>query len=131
MVLKGSYYAGKMNSVKPEYRDTCFYGVGSDIPGPFWSSREAGEKCKTALAVSDEAYKQCVIGGMSFLVQINVGDPKAAVEYCDTVLPKFKDACYKAAGEGLRDWLGPGEKLAEKCKSFGDEHSISVCLNGK
>ncbi len=115
--------------VDKKYTKTCFFGVGSNIPGPFWSSREAGEKCSTALKVSSEAYEQCIFGGMSFLLQVNVGDPQSAVEYCSAIKNEYKNLCYQASGLYFKSWLNQQETLEDKCRAFSDLQAERICLS--
>ncbi|MFZ2522234.1 MAG: hypothetical protein WAX44_00005 [Minisyncoccia bacterium] len=114
--------------VDKKYIEVCFFGVGSDIPGPFWSSKEAGEKCDSALAISKVAYKQCIFGGMSFLLQVNVGDPISALEYCRAIRDEYKNLCYQASGMYFKSWLNQSETLEDKCGVFDDESAQKICL---
>lgn len=111
----------------PEYQDKCFLGVGSNIPGPHWSTQTAGKKCGVALEVSPLAYEQCIYGAMSFIVQLNLGDPKSATEFCEVADENYKDICYRAAGISLGGWITPEETLEKKCKQFKETKAQELC----
>lgn len=113
--------------VRPDYQERCLYGVGTDIPGPHWSTTEAAKHCDSALKMDKRAYPQCVLGGMSFLMQINLGNPDAAVEYCNVIRKEYKETCYKAAGISFRDWVSPQESLEYKCGKFLDPRAQEIC----
>lgn len=113
--------------VKPEFQERCFYGVGSDIPGPFWSAAEAAKQCDFALDVDARAYKQCILGGVPFLMQVNLGNPDAATEYCQVIKPEYKETCYRAAGDSFMDWISDKEGLEEKCAHFSDSGAQEIC----
>lgn len=113
--------------VTSKYQEKCFWGVGSDIPGPHWSTQTAAEKCKVALDISPKAYEQCILGAMSFVVQLNLGDPKAAIEFCDLADQNYKDICYNAAGISLGGWVTAEEPLEKKCKYFKEIKAQKLC----
>lgn len=113
--------------VTSKYQEKCFWGVGSDIPGPHWSTQTAAEKCKVALDVSPKAYEQCLYGAMSFVVQLNLGNPKAAVEFCDVADQNYKDICHNAAGISLGGWVTAEETLEKKCASFQEVIAQRLC----
>ena len=115
--------------VDPKYQESCFWGVGTNIPGPHISSSGAAEKCAAALEVSKTSYKQCISGGMAFLIQLNLGDPQSAVEYCEVIEPEFKTFCYQAAGLNLNTWKAPGESLKDKCAEFPSSEAKASCEN--
>lgn len=114
----------------PAHRSTCFWGVGSDIPAPQWSSSDAGKKCGLALEVSTEAYKQCILGSMAFLVQLNLGNPQAVNEFCGAIKTDYRDICYQAAGANFRSWVSSDKDLAQKCSLLPDIHAHSICAHG-
>ncbi len=116
--------------IAPIYQDTCFWGVGSDIPAPQWSSREAGEKCAVGLEVSEKAYKQCIKGGMAFLVQLNLGNSQAVDEFCGAIRPAYQNLCFQSAGENLRGWVSSDKELAEKCNLFQEKKATVACVHG-
>ncbi len=115
--------------VTPAYQEECFWGVGSDIPGPHWSSHIAGEKCNEALEVSPQAYKQCIAGAMAFLLQFNLGSANEAVVFCDAIKEDYKPVCYSAAGNTLRGWTTSEESIEEKCRHFEDPVVQDICLD--
>jgi hypothetical protein len=115
--------------VTPAYQDQCFWGMGSNLPGPQWSSRVAGEKCNEALEINPQAYKQCILGAMAFLVQFNLGNANATVEFCDAIKKDYKPICYGAAGRIFVGWITDKESLEEKCKHFEDPVAQGICLN--
>ena len=115
-------------NVAPAYQDTCFWGVGSDIPAPQWSSREAGEKCGLALEVSARAYEQCIMGGMAFLVQLNLGNPQAVNEFCGAIKPDYRDICFQAAGANLRSWTSFEQEFIQKCNRLSSVEARRACL---
>ena len=116
--------------LSPAYRNICFWGVGSSIPAPQWSSRWAGEKCKLALEVNADAYRQCILGGMSFLMQLNLGDPHAVDEFCGAIATNYRDICYVAAGENFRAWIKSDGDLKEKCNQLFDIGARGLCAHG-
>lgn len=113
--------------VMPQYQNSCFWGVGSNIPGPHWSTQTTAEKCSIALEISQEAYEQCIYGAMSFVVQLNLGDPKAATEFCEVVDKNYKDICYRAAGISLGGWVTSEETLEQKCKQLKETKAQKLC----
>lgn len=114
-------------NIAQNFQEDCFWGVGSDIPGPHWSAKTASEKCKVALEVDPKAYEQCIFGAMSFVIQLTVGDPKGAIEFCDVVDQNYKDICYRAAGSSLGGWVTAEESLEKKCKHFKDIKAQRIC----
>ncbi|TSC77840.1 MAG: Uncharacterized protein G01um101429_941 [Parcubacteria group bacterium Gr01-1014_29] len=114
--------------IDPAYQDTCFFGVGTDIPALQWSSRWAGEKCKLALEISTDAYKQCIMGAMTFLVQLNLGSPQAVNEFCGAIEPDYRDLCFESAGNNLHAWVTSDEELAEKCDKLSSVRARELCL---
>lgn len=115
--------------VTSKYQEKCFWGVGSDIPGPHWSTQTAAGKCIVALEVSSKAYEQCIIGAMSFLIQLNLGNPQAAIEFCNVVDENYKDICYRASGISLGGWVTHEESLEKKCKQFKEIKAQELCQN--
>lgn len=113
--------------VTSKYQKKCFWGVGSDIPGPHWNTQTAAEKCAVALEISPEAYGQCIFGAMSFVVQLNLGDPKSAIEFCDVADQNYKDICYRAAGISLGGWVTAEEPLNKKCQVFKEMKAQRLC----
>jgi len=114
--------------VAPAYQDTCFFGIGTDIPAPQWTSREAGEKCGVALEVSAKAYEQCIMGGMAFLIQLNLGDPQAVNEFCGAIKPDYRDIYFQSAGANLRGWVKSDQELDERCNQLLDPRGRTLCL---
>lgn len=115
--------------VAPLYQDQCFWGMGGNLPGPQWSSRVTGEKCNEALEIDPQAYKQCILGAMAFLLQFNLGNADEAAVFCDVIKEDYKPICYSAAGNILRGWTTSKESLEEKCKHFEDPVAQSICLH--
>lgn len=112
----------------PAYRNICFWGIGSDIPAPQWTSCEAGEKCGLAREVSDEAYKQCIQGAMAFLIQLNLGSPQAVNEFCGAIEPNYRDLCFESAGANFRAWVKSDQELAKKCDQLLSARARVFCL---
>ena len=112
----------------PAHRNICFWGVGSHIPAPQWSNRWAGEKCKIALEISVEAYEQCILGGMSFLIPLKLGNPQAIGEFCEAIEPGYRNLCFESAGENLRSWTTSKEEYAKKCGKLSSARGRALCL---
>lgn len=115
--------------VAPLYQNQCFWGIGSNLPGPQWSSRTAGEKCNEALEINPQAYKQCILGAMAFLMQLNLGNADEAVAFCDAIKEDYKPICYSAAGKNLVGWITSEESLEEKCRYFENSEAERICLH--
>jgi len=114
--------------VAPTYQDTCFFGIGTDIPAPQWSSYEAGKKCGLALEIGGKAYQQCIRGAMAFLVQLNLGNPQAVNDFCGAIQPDYRDLCFESAGKNLRSWVGSDKEFAEKCNQLSTRQAQRLCL---
>lgn len=115
--------------VLPLYQEKCFWGIGMNIPGPHLSSRAAGEKCNEAFEINPQAYKQCILGAMAFLTQLNLGNASEIVEFCDAIKKDYKPICYSAAGSNLIGWTTQKESLKDKCEHFSDPEAVRICLN--
>lgn len=115
--------------VTPTHHTDCFWGVGSNIVGPQRSSFDSGKKCNEAIEISSLAYKQCIIGAMSFVVQLNQGKAEESVSLCKAIEDNYKTVCYIEAGKNLRNWIMPNETIEEKCKQFPDYAAQKLCLN--
>jgi hypothetical protein len=90
--------------VDSSYHNSCFFGIGVNIPGSHITSDAAGRRCRAALEVSGKAYEQCVIGGLSFIAELSTGDSKELIKFCDSVDANFKGTCYDHARLLLKIW---------------------------
>ncbi len=113
----------------PKYQESCFKGIGANTPGHYRSPLESAIACKTAISADKRAYKQCIIGAMSFIVQLNHGSAEAASEFCEATEDSHKDICYRTAGADLTDWVTPADNIENKCAKFKSEHARTLCLN--
>jgi hypothetical protein len=111
-----------------KYKPGCFEGVGTNNPSPSKSDTQAGTDCLNALSVSEEAYKGCVVGSLSFIIQLDRGALTGAADFCATVPEKYKSLCYSHAGMGATIWLNSGETIADTCAVMPEAYR-AICAN--
>ncbi len=112
-----------------EYQKSCFRGIGANTPGHYRAPLESAIACKTAISADKRAYEQCIIGALSFIVQLNHGSAEATSEFCEATEDSHKDICYRRAGANLTDWVTPSYTIENKCAKFKSEHARTLCLN--
>lgn len=113
-----------------QYWNGCFLGVGANNPAPNRSHVEAGKSCNAALAVSEDAYLNCLDGSLGFVMQIEWGDMQGAVEFCSETDSAYMDRCYEFSGKAVTSWLKDSETVAGKCAAFADESAQALCTQG-
>ncbi|HEY4496894.1 MAG TPA: hypothetical protein VI432_01980 [Candidatus Paceibacterota bacterium] len=117
--------------VASKYKNICFRGTGSNIPGPHETPKGAGEKCLLSLQINKTAYEECIKGAMSFLVQVALGSPEAVAEFCETIKEEQRNLCYAESGDNLNLWVTENETLADKCNKLPTSDAKNLCLNGR
>lgn len=113
--------------VDTAYRNDCFWGIGNDFPSPSTDVRTAALACEAALEVSEEAYQQCVMGGITFVIQMDRGKAEQAAVYCEAIRDPYKDTCYRAAGNNLRNWTNSQAELIRLCDAFVSSKARALC----
>ncbi len=111
--LGGAYflaYSGKQSSfdgcgsVDASHRGDCFWGLASTFVSPGFTIAESARACELSRKFGDAAYRDCVDGGITDVVNQSHDDTGQVVEYCEHVLPAGRDHCYKTAMENLALW---------------------------
>ena len=113
-----------------EYWNGCFLGVGANNPAPNRSHAESGRACNAALAVSEEAYLNCLDGSLGFVMQIEWGDMQGALEFCSETDPAYMQSCYTYSGKAVTSWIKDSETIEGKCAAFQTEEAQAACIQG-
>lgn len=115
--------------VVPTYQEKCFWGIGANIPGPHRTTKDSAFRCRVALEVDSRAYRECLRGAMSFLVQLNLGNAVEAAEFCNNVEAAYQNMCYSSAGMAFRNWITSEEELRVKCSAFPRRDARTKCVS--
>lgn len=115
------------HKIDPKYQSVCFWGIGTNIPGPHMPTAKAAQKCNDALPISKIAFEQCIRGALGFLVQLHLGKPEAPIEFCSVIDKNYQNYCYKESGIQLSGWLAEGETLTDKCSIFPTIEARNLC----
>jgi hypothetical protein len=126
-VKKAAEYCGK---VPPEYLYNCYVGVGSNTPSPSRSHTESALACKPAREVSESAYEGCIQGAISFVLQLDRGEPEGADEFCKVIDEDTRGLCYHKMGNALQAWVGIHDTFESKCAVVADPAYNHECLRG-
>ena len=113
-----------------EYWNGCYFGVGGNNPAPNIPHADAGKACNAALAVSEDAYLNCLDGSLGFVMQIEWGDMQGAIDFCSATDSSYMERCYAFAGKAVTSWLKDSETIEDKCAAFPTEDAQAACLRG-
>ncbi len=116
------------STVPKEHQGNCFLGVGGNNPSPSKSHSDAGAACLEALRVSEDAYEGCISGSLGFVLSLEWGDMRGAVEFCSAVDEQYQRFCYAEAGRAALAWVKPEETLAEKCSVLPAFEAEAACM---
>ena len=114
--------------ISAPYQNDCFRGVGSNIPGPHWTSEEAGKACSNALVVEESAYKDCIEGAMSFIVELHPNSPQEIEKFCQQIQKSDQGFCYEQGGKNLLHWISDKNLLNNACNTFTTHEARKSCL---
>lgn len=109
------------------YRDSCYWGAGNNIPSPTVSSVEAAYECTAAQKITERAYRQCLDGALSFVVQQSAGKVEEADAFCNAVPARLQSNCYRMAVDELRNWIKSPKTMQNICTEFVTDVAQKIC----
>lgn len=102
--------------VPEDYRQVCYFGVGANTPSPGRSHHDSGLACEAARIVSVDAYKGCVQGGLAFVIQLDRGTSKGALDFCSVIDADVRGYCFAEMGATLQSWMLSSDTPQSECK---------------
>jgi hypothetical protein len=117
--------------LEEQYQKVCFGGVGTNNPAPSKTHTQSSIDCHEALEVSTDSYRECIDGGLSFVIQLDRGKSEGAYNFCEAALEGYQQYCYVRMGKQLQSWLGKNERLDSKCGIIEDTTFRDFCSNGE
>ena len=109
------------------FLDTCYYGIGVNIPAPSIPASETESMCAPAQKYGLPAYTTCLAGVLSSIGSHYNGQPEAFVTVCNEVAEDAKSFCYQESGKNLKSWTGAGKTIDDLCAAFKLPDAIQQC----